>query len=428
MKILWLVNIIMPELAERLGQKPSVFGGWLSGAMDAVRNSGHSLTIVTNKEQSKNAGVYDVNGIRYYITSATNDASMRTAFREILTAEKPDIVHLYGTEFTQTWAMAQETDPNRTLVSVQGLVSYCAIHAYGGVPERICRDTCLHRILRKLNKGGTSIELQRQSFIARSDSEIKTLSRVNYVNGGTAWGDGCTKLIQPEVQLLQCGLILRESFYGPECWRYDECEKHSLFTLYSYPIKGFDMFLKALKYVVQQYPDTKVYVAGSRCLYRDYHGIKKRILDLAPDYDWYIQGLIEKYKLKNHLVFCGYLSEQQVRERNLKANVFVSASAIDNHSTMLGEAMISGTPSIASCVGGMQEMIDHGKDGFLYPFNEPYMMAYYISRLFEDRTLAEQFSVLGREHAARTFNKEINTQNLLKMYDTIDQNAKEARS
>ena len=37
MKILWLVNIIMPELAEQLGRKPSVFGGWLIGAMNAVR-------------------------------------------------------------------------------------------------------------------------------------------------------------------------------------------------------------------------------------------------------------------------------------------------------------------------------------------------------------------------------------------------------
>ena len=37
MKILWLVNIVMPELAEHLGRNPSVFGGWLTGAMDAVR-------------------------------------------------------------------------------------------------------------------------------------------------------------------------------------------------------------------------------------------------------------------------------------------------------------------------------------------------------------------------------------------------------
>lgn len=426
MKILWLVNIIMPELAEHLGEKPSVFGGWLSGAMEAVRCSGYKLVIATNKDRPTQAGKYDIKGVRYYITAGSDDSSMRAAFRDILAEEKPDVVHLYGTEFPQSWAMAQEAEPDRTLVSVQGLVSYYADHVYGGVPEHICRDSWLHRLLRRVKKGGTSIELQRQSYLARSTSEINTLARVRYVNGGTAWGDGCAKLIQPDVRLLQCGLILRESFYGNERWNYNTCEKHSIFTIYTYPIKGFDMFLKALQFVVKQFPDTKVYVAGNRCSYRKKSGLKKWIADHAPDYDWYVQSLIEKYGLRDHLVFCGYLTEQQMLERHLKANVFVSASSIENHSTVLGEAMITGVPCVASCVGGLQEMIDHGVDGFLYPFNEPYMMAYYILKIFKDKCLSEQFSEKGHLHAAKTYNREDNTRKLLEMYRTIDHNAKEA--
>ena len=71
-------------------------------------------------------------------------------------------------------------------------------------------------------------------------------------------------------------------------------------------------------------------------------------------------------------------------------------------------------------------MIDHGEDGFLYPFDEPYMMAYYICRLFEDPELARQFSVKGQAHAGRTYDREINAQKLIQMYHTINQNAKEA--
>ena len=425
MKILWLVNIVMPELSEHLGGKPSVFGGWLSGALQAVRDSGNELLIVTNSEHTKQPGRYDVNGVRYYLTAGRDEASMRAAFREILSAEAPDIVHLYGTEFLQSWAMAQEADPEKTLVSIQGLVSFYTEHVYGGVPEHVCRDTWLHKLLRRLKKGGRSIEEQRRSFEERAVGERKTLARVRYVNGGTAWGDGCARLIQPEVRLLPCGLILRESFYGPERWCYETCEKHSIFTIYTYPIKGFDMFLKALRYVVQRYPDTKVYVAGNKCANRSYRGLKKWAMDHAPDYNWYVQGLMEEYGLKDHLVFCGYLSEGEMRERHLRANVFVSASSIENHSTVLGEAMISGVPCVASCVGGLQEMIDHGKDGFLYPFDEPYMMAYYICELFQNRELAEQFSRLGHIHAARTYDKETNTKNLLEMYRTIADNTKE---
>lgn len=423
MKILWLVNIIMPELAEHLGRKPSVFGGWLTGAMNAVRDSGNELVICTTANDS--IGRYEVGGITYYICKSGDVPSMQKAFKEILDAEKPDVVHLYGTEFEQSWAMASISDPERTLVSVQGLVSFYADHVCGGVPDTIARDTALHKRLRKLKKGGRSIELQKKSYLDRTETEIKTMERVRYVNGGTAWGDGCAKLIQPDVNLLQCGLILRDSYYDGRMWCLDDCEKHSIFTIYTYPIKGFDMFLHALKLVVERYPDTRVYVAGNKCAYRKYEGVKKNIMDAAPDYDWYVQGIIEKYGLKDNITFMGFLDEAAMHERELKSHVFVSASAIENHSTALGEAMICGVPSVASCVGGLQEMIDHGVDGFLYPFNETYMLAYYICRIFEDEELAKQFSVKGHEHAARTYNREENCRKLLEMYETIDKNAKE---
>ena len=37
-------------------------------------------------------------------------------------------------------------------------------------------------------------------------------------------------------------------------------------------------------------------------------------------------------------------------------------------------------------------MEPYGKDGYLYTFNEPLMLAEYISRIFESDNLAESFS------------------------------------
>lgn len=422
MKILWLVNIVMPELAAHLDRKPSVFGGWLIGAMNAVRDYGHDLVICTTSDDVTLYGRYIVRGVTYYVIPCGDVLSMQAAFRPILDREQPDVVHLYGTEFEHSWALASQTDPNKTLVSVQGLVSFYAEHVFGGVPEKVARDNVLHRILRRIHKGGRSIELQRLNYLARAEAEIKTLKRVRYVNGGTSWGDSCAKLLQPEVKLLPCELILRDSFYEGRLWDLESIEPHSIFTIYNYPIKGFDMFLHGLKWIVQIFPDTHVYVAGNRCAYRSYHGLKKRIMDLAPDYDWYVQGLIEKYALKDHITFMGYLTEEQMHERLLKTNVFVTSSAIENHCTSLCEAMYAGVPSVASCVGGLQDFIHHGKDGFLYPFNETYMMAEYVCRLFEDHELAKAVSQKGHDHAARVFNKEQNCRDLLNMYETIYNN------
>ena len=425
MKILWLVNIVMPELAEHLGRSASVFGGWLTGALNAVRESGHELVVCTTESKTEKSRRFEVNGVTYYICRQGSVQVMQSDFSAVLDREKPDVVHIYGTEFEQSWAMASVLEPERTLVSVQGLVTFCAKHTYGGVPDKIADDNILHKILRKLKKGGQSIELQRERFERRAEYEIKTLKRVQYVNGGTFWGDGCTKLLNPNAILLPCELILRDSFYDGSMWDEKDCEKCSIFALYSSPLKGFDMLLHALKWVIDRHPKTKLYVAGNKCSFRNYTGIRKWVMDHAPDYDWYVQSLIEKYNLKEHIIFLGYLSEKQVHERMLKSHVFVSASAIENHSTMLGEAMISGVPSIASVCGGMQEMIDHGVDGFLYPFNETYTLAYDICRIFEEPELAKQFSVRGHEHAARTFDREKNCRDLLKMYETIINNLKE---
>lgn len=419
MKILWLVNIVMPELAVHMGQTPSVFGGWLTGALEAVRAAGHHITVCTVAKTSREVRWHADRQTTYLLLEDDAPETLSGTFRHVLGQEQPDLVHIWGTEFAQSWALASVSDPARTLVSVQGLVHTFDHHARAGIPEHICRTSWLHKLYRALGKHIPSIDEQRQSFARRAETERKVLARVGHVNGGTAWGDSCARLIQPGVRLHECGLILRSSFYGGEVWDPDACVPHSVFALYTYPIKGFHKLLEALVPVVRRYPDTRVFVAGNRCAFRNLSGLKRKLMDLAPDYDWYVQGLIEKYGLKDNLEFLGYLSEEQMKQQLLRSSVFVSPSSIENHSTMLGEAMITGVPSIASCVGGLQEMVDHGVDGFLYPFNEPYTLAGHILRLFEDRELAMQFSRRGRAHAAQTYDREGNCRRLLEIYETI---------
>lgn len=428
MKILWLVNIILPELAVHLGGKPSVFGGWLTGAMKAVRESGNELVICTTAENAEIKGKYSVNGIDYYICERTNVDSMRSCFAEILKAENPDVVHIYGTEFEHSLAMTQASDKEKTVVTVQGPLVYYKDNVYAGLPENVCRDNLLHKLLRMVHKGGQSIELQKQRYDRLAIDEERILKSVKYINGGSEWGNAVARSVNPECTAFGCGLILRDSFYCDEMWSADTCEKHSIITLHNYPIKGFHKFLEALKIVANKYPDTKVYVVANRVPYRHYSGLKAAMMDAAPDYNWLLQKIIEENELQNNIEYLGYLTETQIKDAMLKSNVFVSASSIENQSTTLGEAMILGVPSVASCVGAIQEMIDDGVDGFMYPFHEPYILANQIIRIFENEELAKQFSVKGHEHAARTYNREENCRKLLEMYETIAKNAEEKRN
>lgn len=424
MKILWLVNIIMPELAEHLNMNSSVFGGWLIGAKKAVEETENSLVICCTADSEKLCGRYQINNTVYYIVKKSSMDNMSASFSKILSDENPDVIHIYGTEFAQCLALSRVSLPQKTLVTIQGALCIYKDLAYADIPSKICDDNIYHKILRKLHKGGDSIQLQKNSFEERAVYEEETLKNVKYINGGSRWGNSVARSVNPGCITMNCNLILRDSFYNSRLWNYEECEKHTIYALYSYPIKGFHKLLEAVSIVKNFYPDVKIKAVAGKQYYRNYNKIKTWLMNKAPDYQWYVQGLIEKYGLKDNIEFLGRLSEEQVKQELYNANVFVSASSIENQSTALGEAMILGVPSIASFVGAIPEMIDNGTDGFTYPFNEAHLLADCICSLFENPLLAKQFSVKGHEHASKTYDREKNKNDLINMYNIIYNNSK----
>lgn len=81
--------------------------------------------------------------------------------------------------------------------------------------------------------------------------------------------------------------------------------------------------------------------------------------------------------------------------------------------------MLLGCPVVSSNVGGIADMLDHGTEGFLYQSSAPYMLAWYISRIFDDDSLADKFSRTSRSHAARTHDRKLNLRTLMSIYDSI---------
>ena len=106
-------------------------------------------------------------------------------------------------------------------------------------------------------------------------------------------------------------------------------------------------------------------------------------------------------------------------DRFLKSHVFVSPSSIENSPNSVGEAMLLGVPVVSSDVGGVKNLLTHGEEGFVYPYDEPYMIAHYVCHLFGDDALAQTLSEHARAHAAHTHNREENLQKMLEIYREI---------
>ena len=81
--------------------------------------------------------------------------------------------------------------------------------------------------------------------------------------------------------------------------------------------------------------------------------------------------------------------------------------------------MLLGVPTVSTDVGGVKNMLEHNKEGFVYQPDAPYMAAYYIKKIFRDGDLALSFSENAKKHASVTHDKEKNLCDLLDIYSNI---------
>lgn len=409
MKVLWLCNIMLPEFCDEFGFKRVNVGGWLTGMWDGLRaRKDLQLGIACPIKDWTRMRDGIVGKIPYYSFpfSMQQEDLIRQekCFCEILDDFSPDIVHIWGTEFQHTLAMVNAAEQkgmlDRVVINIQGLVSVCASAYMLGLPESI---------LDMKKEGETSIREGKENFEARGVLEKEVLQKVHHVIGRTTWDQACVTQINSHINYWKCNEILREVFYQNQGkWNYDHCQKYSIFiSQASYSIKGFHMVIKALIILVKQFSLIHVYVAGTN------------LEERKGSYASYIMDLIEMNSLGKYITFVGLLTEAEMCERYVKANVFLSASSIENSSNSIQEAKMMGTPIIASYVGGTESFIEHGEDGFVYPFHEEYMLAYYIAKIFEFPEYAERFSDKGYRNILRIVNRTENISENINIYKKI---------
>jgi len=99
------------------------------------------------------------------------------------------------------------------------------------------------------------------------------------------------------------------------------------------------------------------------------------------------------------------------------------SSSIENSPNSLGEAMLLGVPCVASDVGGVVDMMTHREEGYIYPFDENYMLAYYIMKIFNEEDFVEKISKNARKKALATHSQVSNTKDLINIYTNVINNS-----
>ncbi len=422
-RVLWIVNILLPEPSEALGLAKINHGGWLTGYINNLKKTDCEVFIICPSEQVSRIMKVEEDNTYYFVLPSNKLTCME--FERIIQEISPDLIHIHGTEYSHSLEMARAAKNLnvKAVVSIQGLMCECEKHYLDGIPGKYKNHIACKKIIKKalniIHLEPQFLLLDKKEFAKKAEKEKETLNLVGHVIGRSNWDKKHSNLINNALTYYKVNEILREEFYTEDRWSYADCEKHSIFlSQANYPIKGLHVFIQALAVVKTKYPDVKAYLGGFKPF-----TLNNKLLDslayLFFEYKRLIKSQIKKYDLADNIEYTGVLDANQMKKRYLKSNVFVSASSIENGSNSVSEAMMLRVPIIASEVGGVDSVFNYGIDGLSYKFEDYQTLAEHILTMFELKDKVSVYTDKALIYANKTKDPQTNIQDLLNTYDSI---------
>jgi len=117
-----------------------------------------------------------------------------------------------------------------------------------------------------------------------------------------------------------------------------------------------------------------------------------------------VEALARELGVHAHVRFLG--ERRDLAELLQGASVFLLPSELESFGLAALEAQSCGVPVVASSVGGIPEVIQHGATGFLHPVGDVAAMAQSVVRLLEDSSLHRAMSRQARAQVEQKWPRE----------------------
>jgi glycosyltransferase involved in cell wall biosynthesis len=314
----------------------------------------------------------------------------------------PDLVHVHGTEQDYGLLKAWGITDIPVIVSIQGLMTPCYRKTFGDLlPDELSRSFTTRLI------GLDSESLywwkrhRRQAPI-----EEQILRSADLILGRTEWDYASAWAIQPDLRYHHVDELMRSEFLTTSPWNIEKCHRHQILcTTASVPAKGLHVLLEAVWRLRPTYPDIVLNVAAS--------GFAPRF---SNDYARFVRDLIERWDLSSVVRFLGWIDAPELVRRLRAAHCYVTPSFNENGCNALQEAMLVGTPAIATACGGMLTTIEPRRTGLVFPAGDTALLAMQVHRLFQDDQLAQQIGAQARDVARKRHDPQRVEDQLLRAY------------
>jgi len=171
--------------------------------------------------------------------------------------------------------------------------------------------------------------------------------------------------------------------------------------------KGVDDLLRAIPLVASRLPDVRAIIAGDG---RDRETFEKLAAELG---------------VTDRVWFPGWVPDVDLPSYYAAADVFVAPSRpgrtgfIEGQGLTPLEAMIFGTPVVATTFGGYADIIHHERTALAVPGRAPDAIASAIERIAVDRNLAESLTSTGATFAVENYSRRSVADRFTDLFDEL---------
>lgn len=327
----------------------------------ALKAMGHEVQVVSlYNDRTPIAARMEEAGVQiiYLDKKLGLDVSMVGKLQKIMTQFQPDVVHTHLNIIKYAALAAKLAGVKR------------CVHTVHNVADKEAESRSQMLINRTYFRLGWSVPVALSPLVKQSILDFYNLKDAPMVYNG--------------VDLSRCMPKTDYSLHGPtliHVGRFNEQKNH-------------ECVLAAFQIVLKAYPDATLKLLGDG----------ERMEE--------IKALAASMDIAQQVIFVG--STTNVHPYLQEADVFLLPSKYEGMPMTVIEAMGTGLPIVASNVGGLSDMIDHGRSGFLVEVDAK-ATAEAVIKLLQSQSLRESF---GREAKADSnqFSAQTMAEEYLKIY------------
>lgn len=188
--------------------------------------------------------------------------------------------------------------------------------------------------------------------------------------------------------------------------------------------KGTLTLVRALPALVERVPGVRVVIAGpppKPLAEPGLKGLAKRLLGVDA-YQKAVQHAVAALDAaaREALIFTGI--RHDVPDILAASDCLAFPSTVPHFARPIVEAAAMGVPSVASDLGGPQELVVHGETGLLVPPGDPAALAAGLADLLTDPARRAAMGEAAYERACRLFDARRNAAATLALYDEVLEN------